>query len=331
MNIPYLKQLLLTAGGLLITEESLRSHLILCLSAEGTPRQRPLGVPDNTNVNSDTIADIKPECFFFFDVKTYQDESLEAFSRIKSIIGDDVPVTMDYSSAEIPDGCIAYHRIFGVITFDSKWYFSTRRFEQDLLAAESNPAIIAHLLHVSSGGGESYYLDRLSETMRSLTKPVVVLIEQACGSAAYYISCHSTHIYSLTANDMIGCIGTMTRVYNDDGWFEKAGIKRFDINSSLSPLKNKVFNDAEKGKTEEYVKRFLDPAARQFIDEVRAARKQLSKLPDDDPILQGETYRADESIEHGLIDGLITMKEAIGLAHRIGMDNRKVNNLASSL
>lgn len=330
MNIPYLKQLLLTSHGLLITEESLRSQLMLCLSVHPTPKHKLMSVPDQAD-NIGSMAEHKTECFFFFDEKTYQDESREAFAAIKSVIGDEVPVTMDYSSAELPDGCIAYHRIFGVITFDSKWYFSSRRFEQDLLAAESNPAIIAHLLHVSSGGGEAYYLDRLSETMRSLTKPVVVLIEKACGSAAYYISCHSTHIYSLTQNDLIGCIGTMTRVYNDNGWFEQNGIKRFDVKSSLSSRKNKVFDDLENGKTEEFVTRFLDPAARQFIDEVRAARKPLSKLPDDDPVMQGETYMAAESIDRGLIDGLMTMEDAISLAHRLGMDSRKANSLALSM
>ena len=330
MNIPYLRQLLLASGGLLITEDYLRSQLMLCLSMDHTAEHRTLK-PGYAAGGADTVAEITPGCFLFFDVKTYQEESLEAFAQIKAVLGDDVPVTMDYSSAELPDGCIAYHRIFGAITFDSRWYFSSRRFEQDLMAAESNPAIVAHLLHVSSGGGEAYYLDRLSETMRSLTKPVVVLTEKTCGSAAYYISCHSNHIFSLTANDLIGCIGSMIKVCNIDGWYEMNGIRCFDVNSSLSPLKNKVFNDVKKGKPKDYVERFLDPCARQFIDEVRASRKPLSKLPDDDPVLQGETYRADESLERGLIDGLMTMEDAVGLAHRLGMDSRKANRLALSL
>lgn len=326
MNIPYLKQLLLTSDRLLITEECLRSQLMLCQSL--TQAAGVMSVPVNGVVD---LKGISPECFFFFDSKTYLQESVEAFAAIKAKVGDTVPITMDYSSAELPDGSIAYHRIFGVITFDSKWYFSTRRFEQDLQEAETNPAIIAHLLHVSSGGGEAYYLDRLSETMRQLTKPVVVLIEKTCGSAAYYISCHSSHIYALTANELIGCIGTMTCVYNDDGWYEQMGIKRFNVNSSLSPLKNKVFNDVENGKPKEYIARFLDPLARQFIDEVRASRKQLSSLPDDDALLQGETFLTPESVQRGVIDGQMSLEEVVGLAQQLGMDSRKANSLALSL
>lgn len=314
-----------------MTEESLRSQLMLCQSLTQSAERKLLPIPTESADGADSMTAINPECFFFFTEKTYLDESREAFTAIKGTIGDTVPITMDYSSAELPDDCIAYHRIFGVITFDSKWYFSSRRFEQDLQAAESNPAIIAHLLHVNSGGGEAYYLDRLSATMRTLTKPIVVLVEKTCGSAAYYISCHSSHIYALTANDMIGCVGTMICVYNDDEWYKKMGVKRFYVTSSLSPLKNKVFTDVEQGKTEDYVNRFLDPLARQFIDEVRASRKQLSGLPDDDALLQGETFLTPESIDRGIIDGQMSMIEAISLAQQLGIDNRKANSFALSL
>lgn len=325
MNLRYLKQLLLTSKSLLITEEAFRSQLALCLSADGRGQDRKLVILNGESVTL-------PQSFFFFDEKTYSQETQEAFETLKAGLDDDVPpVTIDYSSAELPDGSVAYHRIFGTITFDSRWYFSTRRFEQDLLAAEANPAITAHLLHINSGGGEAYYLDRLSETMRALTKPVVVLVEQFCASAAYYIGCHSTHIQALTANDTIGCIGTMVRVVNDDGWYEKNGIKIFDVNSSLSPLKNKMYHDVEQGKTGEYVERVLDPLARQFIDEVRSSRKQLADLPDDDRLLQGDTFSTDEAIGRGVIDGRMSMPEAIRLAYSLGADSRKANSFISAL
>mgnify|MGYP003291284205 FL=1 len=325
MNLQYLKQLLLTSRRLLMTEEAFRGQLSLCLSAAGTAPNRRLIMQNGGDI-------ILPQSFFFFDEKTYAQETLEAFEALKAGLDDDVPpVTMDYSSAEVPDGSVAYHRIFGTITFDSRWYFSSRRFEQDLLAAEANPAITAHLLHINSGGGEAYYLDRLSETMRELKKPVVVLIEQFCASAAYYIGCHSTHIHALTANDTIGCIGTMVRVVNDDGWYEKNGIKIFDVNSSLSPLKNKMYHDMENGNTDEYVERVLDPLARQFIDEVRASRKQLSGLPDDDRLLQGDTFSTEESIKRGVIDGRMSMPEAIRLAHSLGAESRKANSFINTL
>lgn len=317
MNLPHLRQLLLSSQSLMMVEEVLRSQLMQCLA--------PISSPSLT-----------PAAFFFDDPETYAQESSKAFKELMASLKtgmdkDLPPVTMDYTSAEVPDGSIAYHRIAGTITFDSRWYFSTRRFEQDLLAAEQNPAIIAHLLHINSGGGEAYYLDRLSETMRSLTKPVVVLIEQYCASAAYYIGCHSSHIYALTANDTIGCVGTMVHVENWDGFYEKNGIRQFVIKSSLSPLKNKMYDDVMDGKPKEYIERVLDPLAAQFIAEVRSSRKALSGLSDDDRLLQGDTFQTAQAIERGIIDGTMTLSEALRQAQTLGLSTRKANSFALSL
>ena len=317
MNLPHLRQLLLSSQSLMMVEEVLRSQLMQCLAPISSPSLTPAAV-------------------FFDDPETYAQESSRAFKELMASLKtgmdkDLPPVTMDYTSAEVPDGSIAYHRIAGTITFDSRWYFSTRRFEQDLLAAEQNPAIIAHLLHINSGGGEAYYLDRLSETMRSLTKPVVVLIEQYCASAAYYIGCHSSHIYALTANDTIGCVGTMVHVENWDGFYKKNGIRQFVIKSSLSPLKNKMYDDVMDGKPNEYIERVLDPLAAQFIAEVRSSRKALSGLSDDDRLLQGDTFQTAQAIERGIIDGTMTLSEALRQAQTLGLSTRKANSFALSL
>ena len=68
-----------------------------------------------------------------------------------------ITVTDDFSSDELPEGSIAYHRIWGFITSDCQWYFSSKQFERDLLAAEANPAITCHFLHVNSPGGSMVY------------------------------------------------------------------------------------------------------------------------------------------------------------------------------
>lgn len=84
-----------------------------------------------------------------------------------------------------------------MITSNCWWCFSSKKFEKDLLASEANPGIIAHFVHIDSPGGEAFYMDRLSETMRSLVKPVVVLAERVCASAGYLIACHGTKILQL--------------------------------------------------------------------------------------------------------------------------------------
>lgn len=303
------------------------SQLLITSEGYAAEMMRLLPIPNQTDT-----ATITPKSFFFGESKTYQQESVEALSALKKELRKselkDVNLTMDYENQDIDSGSVAYHRVFGFITSSSNWYFSSKQFEKDLMDAEMNDNIISHLIHVNSPGGEAYYLDRLSETMHTLTKPVVVLIEKYCASAAYYIGCHSQHIYALTLNDIIGCIGTMVSVCDFSGYYEKLGIKVFDVHSSKSPLKNKMYDDLEKGNVDEYRTRVLDPLAIQFINEVRLSRPSLSKLEDSDPLFEGDTFSTDEAIAKGVIDGRKTLTEAVLEAATLGQSQQKLKSFA---
>ena len=306
MNNTYLRHLLLTNNHqLLITAEGLASAMMNAF---------PLIVADAA----------KPSAFFFNpDPPSYKDvaeKALAALNRELSAHSElrEVTLTSDFTSDELPEGSIAYHRIWGFITSDSRWYFSSKQFERDLLAADSNPSINCHFLHANSPGGEAWYLDRLSETMRSLNKPIITLIEQSNCSACYYITCHSSFIASLTANDVIGCIGTMVNTYDFSGYYEKLGIKTIKETADKSDLKNKKYDDLRNGKPRQYIEEVLNPLTEQFLNEVRLARKGMNDLPEDDPVFRGETFDTSNAISNKLIDGSMTFIEAIAKAVELG-------------
>lgn len=252
------------------------------------------------------------------DPKTYKEYTAEEFREIKAI--SSIPVTVDFTSSDIEPGSLAYHRIKGLITADNRWYFSSKQLEIDLLQAEANPNITCHLLHISSGGGEAWYLDRLVETMRSLSKPVYTLIEKLCASAAYYIGCNGAVVKTLTQNDIIGCIGSMIGFWNMDAYFESLGFKKIEEYATISDLKNKKYNDLKNGKPAQFITEELNPLAQQFRAEVRNARRQLAALPLDHPALRGETFDGARSVEVGLTDGISTFQEALFEAHALGSD-----------
>lgn len=271
---------------------------------------------------------IKNESLFFGleKPKTYAEKTKEELLALKKSIDKasdcEISLVDDYSDLDIPEGSIAYHRIFGTILADSYWWFSTMQFERDLSSAEENPQIAVHLVHINSGGGEAYYLDRISQALNGCTKPIYVLIQRLCGSAAYYIGCHGTIVKALTQNDIVGCIGTMVAFWNTDKYLENAGFVKIEEYATRSPLKNKKFNDLCEGKPERYIQDMLDPLCEQFISEVQSTRPIIAKLPDDHPILQGETYRAElaQNSDNGLIDGITTIAQAILDAHNLGQD-----------
>lgn len=217
-------------------------------------------------------------------------------------------VARDFDS-ELPERSIAFHPIYGSVRYDYSWYwFSTKQLVDDLLAAEANPNIIAHLIHVDSNGGEAFGLHEAWDVIRNLQKPCIAVIDSMAASAGYYLACAADKVYAGSRFSMIGCIGTMCVFTNWEAYDEKHGIKEIELYSNYSPLKNKVINDAIDGNGEEYVKRFLDPMAMQFIEDVRAVRPGVAE---DSDAAKGEIFYAGDALAQGLVDGECTIDDAI--------------------
>ena len=267
-----------------------------------------------------TIAEVREylKTHTYYQYETHKALEVLSSKAAQSEETRDVHLTDEYDSPSLNEGSIAYHRIFGVVSADSYWYFSSRQLEQDIMAAENNPQISAHLLHINYPGGEAWYMDRLSETLRNAKKPILAIYEEYCASAAYYIGCHGQKLYATTSHDFVGCIGTMCSFWNFEPYFEKLGLKKITAKATNSTRKNKVFEDLKDGKTEEYIKNVLDPMNEQFLAEVKAMRPKLSELGDDAPVLQGESFYTDPAEEVGLIDGKRTLLEAIAEVAQMG-------------
>ena len=152
-----------------------------------------------------------------------------------------------------------------------------------------------------------------------------------CCSAGYYIGCHGQRIYAMTQNDYVGCIGTMCSFYDFEEYFAKLGIKKVEAKATKSDLKNKVFDDLRKGKDEQFVKDILDPMNAQFLSEVRSQRSKLADLPDDAPVLRGETFYTPQAMELGLTDGSKTMVEAIAETSTMGREYTEAKKLKTAV
>ena len=247
-----------------------------------------------------------------FKIESYK----EVVARDLQKVAENIPIhiTTEYSLTEL-DNSLAYHRISGMIAYDSWWRFSTLQFERDLLAAEANDSISGHFIHISSGGGEAYYLDQLAKTMQSLKKPTYTLIDKKCGSAGYYIASQTNHIASLTPYDDVGCIGVMATAISYEGWYEQCGIKTVTVKATKSDLKNKKFENVLNDKPKQFIKEDLDPLQQQFVSDVKKMRPKIAALGDDHPVLRGETFYSGVAIENGLVDEITTFDNALADAY----------------
>lgn len=311
MRILGLQLLLSPAHKLLCTQEEFVAAIISCF---------PVAAQKSF---ADIVSTISKG--FYSEPLTYRDsvkKELQAVSR-----QSEISVTDDFGSDTLDPDSLAYHRIKGMILSDTRYGFSTKQFAEDLLTADANPHISCHFLHITSGGGEAWYLDRVSEILRTLDKPVYTLIEKVCASAAYYIGCHGVQVKAVTQNDTIGSIGTMVSFYDIRPYLESLGLKYIEEYASKSRLKNKKFNDLVAGKPEQYIKEELDPLQVQFEAEVRRSRSALAALDPEHPVFLGESFDAVHSVENGLVDGIVTMPEAMNEAYGLGREWSRKNKM----
>ena len=312
-----LQQLLLSGKALHITTDGFRQAMLTAFPL--SEKAETPGVRNSLGLLSTT------QLAYLASHTWYQLETHEALKKQLEAIRQDnsqpaVTLTDEYANEELPENSIAYHRVWGTVMSEAYWFFSSKQLAADLMAAENNPQITCHFLHVNSPGGDAWFLDRLSETLRACTKPIVTLYEHLCCSAGYYIACHGSRVYALTANDYVGCIGTMCSFYDFQPYFEKLGIKLIEAKADKSDLKNKTFDDLRKGKPAQYVDDFLNPLNEQFLACVRSQRSGLAELGDDAPVLRGETYLTAEAVTTGLCDGTRAFAEAVAEAVVMGAE-----------
>ena len=123
----------------------------------------------------------------------------------------------------------------------------------------------------------------------------------------------------------------MCSFYDFEDYFAKLGIKKVEAKATNSDLKNKTFDDLRHGKDEAFVQNILNPLNAQFLAEVRGQRKLLAELPDDAPVLRGETFYTPQAVEIGLADGSKTMVEAVAEAMTMGSEYSNANKLKTAI
>lgn len=268
---------------------------------------------------------MNPQSYYDEDTPSYTDETqtIAADFTKKMEEKTHINISADYGNPEIEENSIAYHRVFGPIIADDswRWYFSTKRYIENIKAAEANPQINAHFVHGSTGGGEAWLLDAAFEALRDAKKPKIFLGEKVVASAGLFIAAPADKIYTINKFDTWGSLGTMIYFLDIIPYYLKMGIKEVEEYATKSDLKNKKFNDLKKGgkDAQNYIKSELDPLQEDFEASVRSVRPIIAGLPENHPVVRGETYATKEAIEYGLVDELSTLENAIQDCYNRGM------------
>lgn len=169
----------------------------------------------------------------------------------------------------------------------------------------------AIIFDIDSPGGQVDGTQTFAEAIKSSSKKTIALVNDgmAC-SAAYWIGSSCDEFYVSKRTDVVGSIGVYCTLADFKAWYEAEGLPIHEIYAPQSTEKNKDYRDAMKG---EYgaVQDDLKFLADEFITAVKANRPALN-LSKGDPF-KGATYYAEQAMEIGLIDGIKSMDEILGM------------------
>ncbi len=165
----------------------------------------------------------------------------------------------------------------------------------------------ALVLLINSPGGSPVQAGIINDEITRLKalhkKPIYVVVEESCASAAYYIAAAADKIFVDKAS-IVGSIGVLMDGFGFTGLMDKLGVERRLMTAGA----NKGFLDPFSPQTESqrgYAQAMLDQIHKQFIDVVKKGRG--SRLKETPEMFSGLFWSGQQAVEMGLADGLGTL------------------------
>lgn len=171
-------------------------------------------------------------------------------------------------------------------------------------SAFEDEGALAVVLLVNSPGGSPVQAGIMNDEIRRLKalhkKPVYVVVEETCASAAYYIAVAADQIFVDKAS-IVGSIGVLMDGFGFTGLMDKLGVER----RLMTAGQNKGFLDPFSPQTEkqrEFAQTTLNQIHQQFIGAVKDGRGERLKETAD--TFSGLFWTGEQAVKMGLADQL---------------------------
>jgi ClpP class serine protease len=188
----------------------------------------------------------------------------------------------------------------------------------------ANPSVGAIVLQLSTPGGTVEGTHILGEVIKSSEKPIIAYVDEMACSGGYWIASQCKEIWASSPRARVGSIGVMISYMDMQPYWEAQNVKFIEEYSNLSPDKNKLIRQLDKGNAAPYKEKVLDPLALDFQNVVKSTRNLSDKT-----ILDGRDIFADEGIAVGLVDRIGTIEEVIARATELAEDYQEKSAKAS--
>jgi protease-4 len=185
--------------------------------------------------------------------------------------------------------------------------------------ADADPKVKAIVLRVDSPGGSALASDLIWNELRRCKKPVIASMSDVAASGGYYISMGTKKVYAEPAT-LTGSIGVVGGKIALKGAMEKFGvntevISRGENSGLLSRFDG--FSASERKAMERMMQEIYD----QFLDKTIEGRKAAGKTFTREQLIklaEGRIWSGKQAFDHGLIDALGGIDDAIADAKSMG-------------
>lgn len=182
--------------------------------------------------------------------------------------------------------------------------------------AAADPEVRAILLRIDSGGGDAGASELIwrAVVQAQRRKPVIVSMGDAAASGGYYAALAAERIYA-TPGTITGSIGIFWLKPDFSGLVEKLKVgtyasQRGEQATILSARER--WTDAERAS----IQRYVDTFYRSFVEATADARGLTFEGADE--VAQGRVWTGAQALEHGLVDDLGALPEALRAVREAG-------------
>ena len=202
----------------------------------------------------------------------------------------------------------------------------TRTIASELLEADADPEVAAHVLIIESGGGASNSVPELEDAFARLTKPVVAWVDGMACSAAQWAAALCAWTVASHPDDEVGCIGTMAEFHSfrRSGSVDSDGMDVVRVYADGSDRKNEWAESALEGNVKVVKEQLLNPHCERFKEAMRRLRPAVT-----DEHLRGATYRAGDVVGI-LVDSIGPFQSAVDKAVELAREKGIITESQSS-
>lgn len=228
---------------------------------------------------------------------------------------------------DLPPNSIAQVSMVGeIIKYGDLCTYGADEIVDALYKAQNNPNVDATVMHFDGPGGSVAAIDLIRDFKANKTKPIIGLVDDALSLHFWtLVELCDYKIMNGNVSPRVGSVGVMATATDYAKALLERGIIKHEIFSDHSEHKNLAFIQALKGEYGLIKKESLNPLALKFQEAVRLG---CPNLVEEEGVLTGKTFYADEALRLGMIDEIGSKKTAVAKARALALKQKvsSINN-----